>query len=138
MIESTTEVARADWIHTLNEFNAIHEGWLVAVEVLAPNVGAQPEVVDLPLVGVTFEPRPAPTMSIAAGGGDDLLVHVVPDPARLWIARASAHADAAIEIESGDGTKTIVRFTHPAAAESVDGVARTSGRAAHGARTRRS
>ena len=110
MITTTTEVARADWVRTLNEFNALHEGWLVTVEVLEPTVGAQSEIVDLPLVGVTFEPK-STTLSIAAGRGEDLIAHVLQDPTRLWIAHADGPRDAAMEIESGDGTKTIVRFT---------------------------
>jgi len=122
MLETTSEVARADWVRTLNEFNAIHEGWLVAVEVLAPAVGAQPEVLNLPLVGITFESHPRPAMSIAAGRGDDLIVHVIQEPAHLWVARANGHDDAAIEVESADRVKTLVRFTHAAAPETVDGM----------------
>ena len=118
MIEATIEVARADWVRTLNEFNAIHEGALVTVEVLAPSVGAQSEVLDLPLVGITFEPGPS-AMSIAVGRGDDLIVHVIQEPTRLWIARANGRVDAAMEVESADGARTIVRFTHTAPPEIV-------------------
>jgi hypothetical protein len=68
-------------------------------------------MINLPLVGATFEPKPA-TLSIAAGRGDDLIVHVIQDPAHLWMAGAKGRTDAAMEIEAADGAQTILRFTH--------------------------
>ena len=48
----TVEIPRKAWAQTLNEFTAIHEGWLVSLDVLGPTIGAQPEINNLPLLGV--------------------------------------------------------------------------------------
>ena len=119
----TIEIRSDKWSQALSEFSAIHEGWLVSVDVLAPALGAQPEVHDLPLVGVVVEPRHGGIVTIAAGrSGVGQMTHMVQSPARIWIERTDNGADVALQIESADGTKTIVRFKTPALPETVDGV----------------
>ena len=51
----TVEIPREAWVEQLNEFTAIHEGWLVSLDVLGPEIGAQPEIVNLPLLGVSAD-----------------------------------------------------------------------------------
>jgi hypothetical protein len=63
----TTEIPRADWSRVLAEFSAAHDGWLVSLDILSPDIGAQPDITDLPLVGVTFEDIRAGTATISAG-----------------------------------------------------------------------
>jgi len=36
----TVEIPREAWAQTLNEFTAIHEGWLVSLDVLGADIGA--------------------------------------------------------------------------------------------------
>lgn len=121
----TIEIGSDRWSQALSEFSVMHEGWLVSVDVLTPALGAQPEVRDLPLVGVVAEPRNEGRVTIAAGGpSTGQMTHMVPSPARIWIERADNGADVALQIESTDGTKTIVRFKTPALPETVDGVPR--------------
>lgn len=107
----TVEIARKEWIGALDEFNRKHQGALVSLDVLGPSIGAQPELRDLPLVGITAEPGNQGTISIAAArSADDHLTHTIQSPTHIWIARSDEGADAALEIESADGTKTILRF----------------------------
>ncbi len=121
----TVEIPPADWSRALNEFSAIHEGWLVSLDILSPTIGAQPEIIDLPLVGVTFEPGDGGTMTVtAAPSADDHITHAIRSPARVWIERTDAGADVALEIESADSTKAILRFKTAALPETVDGVER--------------
>ncbi len=129
--ETTTEIPRQDWVQSLNRFNAVHEGWLVTVEVLSSDLGAQPEIVDLPLVGITFEQPAGGTMTIAAGSADDQIVHVIRSPERMWLARLDGRADVALEVEAAEGLKTIVRFKSPVAPETVDGLPRSPTAARH-------
>ena len=63
----TTEIPRADWSRVTAEFSAAHDGWLVSLDILSPDIGAQPDITDLPLVGVTFEDIRAGTVTISAG-----------------------------------------------------------------------
>ena len=120
----TIEVPGVRWTQELNAFNAIHDGWLVSLDVLDPQLGAQPQFHDLPLVGITYEAEHAPAMTITAGRGFDFVTHVVPSPARLWIERSEEGADAALEIESGDGSRYLLRFRAAVLPETVDGLVR--------------
>ncbi len=124
MIETITEIARVDWARTLDEFNAIHDGWLVTVQVSAPEFGTHPEFVDLPLAGVFFEVGETAKLSIVAATDGGRAVHIIEQPERLWMTRADDHVDAQIEIEAADRARTVLRFTHPALPETVDGLPR--------------
>lgn len=120
----TLEIRRDSWSRTLAEFSASHEGWLISVDVLTPTIGAQPEVHDLPLVGVVAEPHNGGgAITIAAGrSGAGQITHTIQSPTRVWIERTDAGADVALEVESAEGMTTIVRFRTPALPETVDGV----------------
>ena len=104
----------------------MHEGWLVSVDVLAAAIGAQPEVHDLPLVGVSVERgNGAGTITIsAARSGVGQITHTIHSPTRVWIERTEQGADAALQVESAEGTTTILRFRTAALPETVDGVAK--------------
>ena len=118
----TVEVQPARWSGALAEFSAIHEGWLVSIDILDPGIGAQPEVHDLPLIGVVAEPD---TITISAARADaGQITHTIHSPTRVWIELTDNGAEAAMQIEAADGTKTILRLKTPARPETVDGVVR--------------
>jgi hypothetical protein len=124
MAERTIEIQRADWSQALNAFSATHEGWLFSLEILSPTMGAQPEFIDLPLLGVTFEAGDGGTITItAAQAAFTHVTHTIRAPSHVWIERTETGADAAVDVESPDGTKAILRFKTPALPETVDGVA---------------
>jgi hypothetical protein len=121
----TNEIPRADWSRVMDEFSAAHDGWLVSLDILSPDIGAQPDLTDLPLVGVTFEDLRAGTVTISAGrSAVPEITHTIQAPSHIWVERTDAGADAALAIESADGVKTILRFRTAALPETVDGIAR--------------
>jgi hypothetical protein len=124
----TVVIPRADWRVKLDEFSAAHEGWRVSLEVLGPELGAQPEIVGLPLKGVAAEvDTQEPAITIAAGStGADQITHTIHKPTRVQLEQNDEGADMALEIESSDHAKAIVRFISPALTETVDGAPRTS------------
>ena len=125
MTARTCEIARPDWITELNAFSSLHEGWLVSLEVISTQIGAQAAAANLPLIGVTFEPGGGG--AIAIGVGDlhgDRLTHVVPAPQRVAIERNERGADMALAVDSADGAKTILRFRTATLPETVDGLLR--------------
>jgi hypothetical protein len=125
MTPRTVEIPRPDWMSALNTFSAVHQGWLVSIEILSAALGAQPEVVNLPLVGITLGAGNGGSVAISVGRTPgDHLTHVVQAPQRISIERTAAGADVALAIESADGSKTILRFRTAALPETVDGVAR--------------
>ncbi|OLE50804.1 MAG: hypothetical protein AUG51_26320 [Acidobacteria bacterium 13_1_20CM_3_53_8] len=49
------EIPREEWAEFLDIFSRQHEGWLVTVEVLSEEIGAQVEAEGKPLEGITAE-----------------------------------------------------------------------------------
>ena len=122
----TFEIPRKAWAERLNEFTAVHDGWLVSIDVLSPEMGAQRQVDKLPLLGISadrVDHDGTVAVSVAQSGAGHL-THVIHDVTRICLEQTADGADAALEIESADGTKTIVRFWVAALPETVDGVVR--------------
>ena len=120
----TVEIPREAWARRLNEFTTIHEGWLVSLDVLGAELGAQPEIDNLPLLGVSADriDHDSTIVVSVARSASEHLTHIIEGVTRIYIERTDDGADAALLIESGDGTKTILRFRATALPETVDGV----------------
>ena len=121
----TVEIPRNAWAQALNAFSAIHEGWLVSLDMLAPDLGAQPELRNVPLLGIVAEPSHGGAISICAAQSPvEHITHTIYSPTRVRIERTDEGADVALQIESADGTQAILRFRAAALPETVDGVVR--------------
>jgi hypothetical protein len=106
----TVDVPRDQWHDQLDELTRTHEGCLVSLDVLGTELGVQPEVRFMPLVGIWTD-RPAGTIAITvAPSPDDQLTHVVNHARGVYIERTDAGADAAMEFQSDDGTTTLLTF----------------------------
>lgn len=121
---ATKEIPRDEWTTFLLAFSKRHEGWLATLEILSADIGAQQEAHDLPLEGLSFisidsEPE---TIVISLGkAAADHVTHVVNKPTRVWLEQTEG-ANAALEIESADDVKTLLRFRSALPADMVDGV----------------
>jgi hypothetical protein len=121
----TQEIPRAEWRTFLNTFSQQHEGWLATLEVFATDIGAQQEARDLPLEGITTTTTTNELQAIAISLGkipEDHVTHTISGPTRIWVEQTSEGANAALEIESADDVKTLLRFRSALPAEMVDGV----------------
>ena len=123
----TVVIPQADWPAKLNEFSAIHDGWRVSLDVLTPELGAQPEIENLPLRGIAAEVGGHdPVITIAAGWKDaEQITHTIHTPTRVQLEQNDTGADVALAIESADHAKAILRITSPAAPDTVDGIPKT-------------
>ena len=123
----TTEILHKDWKRALDQFSLVHEGWLVSLDVLSPQLGVLPQLHEVPLLSVTAESaHEGPEVVVAAARSDgEHFWHVIPEPAHIRLEQTEEHADVALEIESTDGTISILRFRTPALPETVDGMAHT-------------
>jgi hypothetical protein len=122
---STQEISRADWTIFFDTFSRQHEGWLATLELFDPDVGAQELVDQLPLEGVSVscEAHDLEDIAINFGGpAEDHISHVISGVAHVWLEKTAEGANAALEIESADKSKTLLRFRSPVPAEFVDGV----------------
>jgi Family of unknown function (DUF5335) len=120
----TIEIPREAWGQRLNEFTRTHEGWLVSLDILGPDLGAQHEVDNLPLLGVSADRTNHDRtieVSVARSAGEHL-THMIEAATRIYIERTDDGADAALQIESADGTRAILRFRATALPETVDGI----------------
>lgn len=114
-----TEIPRAAWTAALNEFSAQHEGWIVSVEIWTPEIGALPEIHELPLIGVSADRNDADgTVTITASTAPQGQVsHVIHGATSIAIERDHAGASVGLHVESGGGVKTSLRFRSPAVPE---------------------
>jgi hypothetical protein len=107
----TVEIPRRDWTLRLDEFSRAHEGWPVSLDILAESIGAQPEFHLVSLAGVTAEPGDGGTILITAKvPADGFFTHTIHSAIHVFIEETDAGAEAALEIESADGTKAILQF----------------------------
>lgn len=122
----TVEVPFEEWSRTLDSFSTMHEGWIVSLELHSPALGAQPEIRDLPLLGVTAETdTPSPAITIAAARSvAEHVTHTIHAPTRVRIERTEDDADVALQIESADGTTSLLQFKSVARPDTVDGMPR--------------
>lgn len=122
---STQEIPSTEWNTFLDSFSRQHEGWLATLEVLGPDIGAQQEARDLPLEGITSTSTDDESRAIAISLGktsEDHVTHAIAKPIRVWLEQTSEGAAVALEIESADDVKALLRFRSPMPAHMVDGV----------------
>jgi hypothetical protein len=125
VIMGTQEIPREEWKTFFDTFSRQHEGWLATLEVLGTEIGAQKEARDLPLEGITaaLEGTSPGTIAISLGKTpEDHVTHTISGPSRVWLEQTSEGANAALEIESADEVKTLLRFRSALLSEMVDGV----------------
>ena len=121
----TQEIPRDEWKTFLDSFSRQHEGWLATLEVLGPDIGAQQEAHDLPLEGISATSKDTVPETIAISLGktpEDHLTHTITEPNHVWLEQTPQGANAALEIESADEVKTLLRFRSALPADMVDGV----------------
>ena len=121
----TREIPRENWNSFFDTFSRQHEGWLATLEVLGRDFGAQEEAHELPLEGVSISSgtNEAETIAISIGKTPESHIsHTVLKPTHVWIEQTQDGADAALEIESEDDSKTLLRFRSSVPPELVDGV----------------
>jgi hypothetical protein len=121
---STQEIPHYELGRFFDEYSQLHRGWLITVEIMSPGIGAQVQVRDLPLEGITVESNEVgeDQIVILAGDSPDARIsHTIDSPNRIWLKQSDQGADEALEIESADGV-VLIRFRSSALPEMIDGV----------------
>lgn len=110
-MQDTTEIPREEWNRFFTRFSEDHETQFVAVEVMGSEVGAQIEGRSLFLAGVSSSDHDNKVLALTFDSvNGEHLTHLVSHPIHVWLQRAADQTDEALEIESADGTRTLVRF----------------------------
>lgn len=121
----TRQIPKSEWPAFLDVFSRKHEGWLVKLEILSADIGAQVQETGLVLEGLTDELDEAEgnTIMIMAGNTpDDHLTHSISQPTEISLQQTDAGADAALSIKSADGTTTLLSFRALVLPKIVDGL----------------
>ncbi len=119
----TIDIPQEVWADRLNEFTAVHDRWLVSLDVVSED-GPHTEIHNLPLLGVSTERadhRRTVVVSVARSASEHL-THMIDSVTRVALQQADDGADTGLEMESADGTRTILRFRASALPETVDGI----------------
>ena len=97
---------------------------MATLEVFAPDIGAQEEARELPLEGISVASgNEADAIAINLGKTpEDHVTHTVTKPEHVWLDQTSEGANAVLEIESENQTKTLLRFRSALPPDMVDGV----------------
>ena len=108
----TREVVGHEWPAFADHFSRLHKGQLVTVETFAPDLGAQSNVRDTPLMGITVERREYGGWRLVILAGDSPhthLAHVVDAVSHVRVAVWNDAVSSALQIESADGRVTLLQ-----------------------------
>lgn len=122
----TKEIARTEWPKFFDSFSRQHEGWLVTLEILGAEIGAQVEERGLAFEGIVAEGDEVQGHEILMMFGampDDHITHSISNPATVSLQQTDEGADAALAIKSADGVTALLRFRSAVLPETVDAVA---------------
>ena len=111
----TREIVYEQWQPFFNDFTQLHQGEHVNVETLSQGAfGVKSELCDLPLVGIVGADPKAPSgewIEIIAGDSPATSsTHTIPQPSRVVIAEEENGRGVALQINSADGSVTMLRF----------------------------
>jgi len=119
----TKQIPKSEWPSFLTTFSRQHEGWLVKLEILHPDLGAQVQEMGLILEGLTgeWDETDAKTIMIMAGSKpDDHLTHSISNPTEVTLEQTDQGADVALSIKSADGATALLSFRAAVLPETVD------------------
>ena len=101
------QIPKSEWVAFLEDFSRRHLDRLATVEVLGP-LGAQVEARELPLMGLSCEPSGRSVTIYLGHALDQHLEHPIDAPWDIWVEMGENGAELALEVESRDGTRTIL------------------------------
>jgi hypothetical protein len=121
----TKEIPKKEWPKFFDSFSRQHEGWLVTLEILGSDIGAQVEERELAFEGIVDEWNEVQGNQIRIMFGakpDDHITHSIGRPTALSLEQTDEGADAALAIKSADGVTALLRFRSSMLPEMVDAV----------------
>ena len=114
----TKTIPSTQWQQTFDDLSRAYDGAMVSLEIVGDEVGAQPEVVEQPLQGISSD-RSGVTIRVAKPRAMHL-EHRVPNPSEVRIVETDEGAVMAVEIEESEGTHTLLHFRSPMRPELFD------------------
>ena len=109
METQTLTIPRDQWRFRLNNLSESFEAWPVSLDVFVRADGHPREFNQIPLLGITAEPDGPIVISVVGATGEHV-THIIESPTRVLLDKTDRGANVALEIESADGTTTVLRF----------------------------
>lgn len=104
-------IQRDEWGSCFEDFSKRHQGRLATVWVMDPHLGAQVQARGLPFEGISSDTKGRGAIVLQLGRAVGANVeHPVDGPSQVWLEVTDDGADAALEILSEGGRKTILEF----------------------------
>lgn len=118
---ATREIERNKWTEEFNRLSRMHLGRVIDIEVIGEEIGAQTESKNMPFEGISADFKDNENrIEISVGASPDSHVtRSITEPASVYLKQSNAGEDEALEIETADGTKTILRFRSSSQANSA-------------------
>lgn len=114
----TRRIPTQEWKTTFDSLSRTYRGALVSVEIMTRRFGDQPQVRKVALGGITSDPSGV-TIETAMRPSEHL-GHRVERPRAVWIHENADGAVTALEVQSTDGTGTLLTFDSPVRPEMLD------------------
>lgn len=109
---ATREIPKSEWRTFFDAFSRDHLGWITNIEVIGGEVpGDQISAEGLPFHGISADDKgsePSAVEITVGGDHDDEITHIIPTATRVSYEHDDGGGDEGFEIESADGSKTIV------------------------------
>lgn len=116
------EIPRADWADLFERFSNQHRGWLVTLEFMKPAYG-KVQAEDLPLEAIRLRSdakTAQPECVYVRLDGDAPDEKALPEPARVRLECTESGADAALHVDSHNGTTLVLKIASPLLPTEVD------------------
>jgi hypothetical protein len=120
----TREIKRNEWKNFFNCFNRKHEGWLVTLEILDNEIGAQVSGRELPFEGVVIKcdvPRKEEISLILGDETDHHITHSIKQPVEVALEQTDEGEVLSLAIKAVDDVIAVLRFRTTVLSEPVDG-----------------
>ena len=109
----TKDIQQNEWPEFFDNFSRKHQGTPVGLEILEPEIGAQPEENGLALEGISIEGNETSghTVLIMVGANaDDHVTHSIRHPTQVSLGQTTEGEDFALAIKGTDGSLALLRF----------------------------
>ncbi len=112
---TTRNIERDQWIKFLDDFTRENRGVHARLEILGPEVGAQIEAEDRPLVGVSADTKAGEhNVSISFGSSaNDHFEHGIQNVAAIRLRTAGGESGPTLEVVSRDGMRAVLELSRP-------------------------
>jgi hypothetical protein len=110
------EIPAQQWGPFLDTISRRHEGETIFIEQQKADANVQGEAHEARLVGISLDTKLSRNREIdvkVRTSANAHLMHAIVQPSRVYIARTDEGLDVTLQVESGDGFTTLVRFTLP-------------------------